>query len=513
MKQDTWIDHFSKLTANKPAIIFGGREQSYAQLADGIARLAMVLKQQFGIKKGDRIAWLGNNSPKIIEALFACAKTGAILVPLNWRLAVPELVQILADAEVSLLIVGDDQVETAVAIATQLKNCPLVHAYGLPQADTQSGSWPVLQTLQDQLKDMLPIHTDRPENPVLILYTSGTSGKPKGVVLTQDALMWSARNSVLMHGMTASDHILMVLPMFHAGGINIQTLPALSVGATISLHEVFEPGRVLAQITSGRPTLTALVPTQISALTTHPDWNKTDVNQLRSVTTGSTLVPDFCVEAWAQRGVTALQVYGTTETCAVAIHQTCENVESTSGSMGRPAAHCKIRVVDDDGVEIPVGEHGEILIKGPGVFKEYWRDPAATEQALTDGWFHSSDIGFQRADGTYVISDRKADLIISGGENIYPAELEAILNGHPEIIEAAVIAQADERWGEVPVALVVTTADSGLDKEGVKALFNDRLARFKHPRQVQLVAQLPRNAMGKIEKFKLRRWFVTEQEF
>ncbi len=492
---------------DKSAIIFGDQQYSYTDLADGIARLATVLKQDFGIKAGHRIAFLGNNCPRIIELLFACARIGAILVPLNWRLVVPELSAILADGGVSLVVVGQDQLQAAATIKAQLDGCTFAHAYQRPAVDLLSGSkpgtWPCLQELMGQVEAERNDREDGDDNPLLILYTSGTTGQPKGVVLTQSALMCSAGNSVAMHTMTADDHVLMVLPLFHAGGFCIHTLPALWVGATINLHEEFEPGAVLAAIGSGRPSLIGLVPAQISALVGHSDWSQTDVRHLRSVTTGSAVVPDACIEVWAERGVAAIQVYGTTETCALAIHQNCSNAVATRGSIGFAAKHCRIRVVDDQGQDVPTGQHGEILVTGSNVFAGYWRNQPATDQSLRGGWFHTGDIGYQRSDGSYVIAGRKAELIISGGENIYPAELEAILLEHPEIVEATVVGQADERWGEVPLAVVVTTHNSDLDKKRVLALFKDRLARFKHPREVKLVEKLPRNAMGKVEKHKL----------
>jgi fatty-acyl-CoA synthase len=515
MKLSAWIDHWAELTPDKPAIIFDVKQQSYAELADAITRLTAVFQNNFGVKEGDRIAWLGYNSPRIIELLFVCARLGAILVPLNWRLARPELVQIVNDSGAGLLIADESHVETASAIANELDVCIPIHNQHIPKAEQQAVSWPCLQALMDQLIEVQPgspSGSDFSENPVLILYTSGTTGKPKGVVLTQGALGWSARNSVPMHGMTAEDHVLAVLPMFHAGGFNIQTLPALSVGATMTLFEGFDPGAVLAEIDSGRPSLAGLVPAQINAMVSHPDWNRTKLDNLRCVTTGSTFVPDSCIEAWNQRGIPAIQAFGATETCVVAIHQDCENAEASRGSAGYAAKHCEIRLIDDNGQDVPPGVHGEILVKGPNIFKEYWRNPTATGRALRDGWFHTGDIAYQRSDGAYVISDRKADRIISGGENVYPAELEAILDEHPEIIESAVIGMAEERWGEVPVAYVVTSKDSQLDSGHVKALFENRLARFKHPRRVMLLNELPRNAMGKIEKFELRKHLQSEKD-
>jgi len=440
-----------------------------------------------------------------------------MFVPLNWRLAIPELKHVLDDAGASLLIVGSDQVDTAVALIKQVNNCRPVHAYRASVAGACSDSWPALQVLQAQAMSGRATNSatgksDLSAAPVLILYTSGTTGRPKGVVLTQDTLAWSARNSVAMHAMTSHDRILMVLPMFHAGGFNIQTLSALSVGASIDLQDGFEAGSVLRQINISRPTLTGLVPAQILAMIRHPDWAETDLSCLRSITTGSTFVPAACIDAWRERDITALQVYGATETCVVAIHQTCENASATTGSAGYPAAHCSIRIVDDDLHDVVAGQHGQILVKGPNVFKAYWRNPTATANALRDGWFHTGDIGFQRPDGSYVISGRQTDLIISGGENIYPAELQAILVEHPEIIEAAVIGLPDERWGEVPVAVVVISEDSHLDTDGVLALYRHRLARFKQPKRVIIIDKLPRNAMGKVRKFELCQQILNHRE-
>ncbi len=512
MNFHNWISHWAAITPDKPAIIFADRQYSYSALANSITRLAAIFREEFEIGEGDRIAYLGNNSTREIEALFASAQIGAILVPLNWRLAEPELRQVLKDAAVSLIVVGQEHLELATKVAEQLTNCRMVHACRNPQADKLSDSWSDLQSLLDKQENADRMSVSGSDNPVLILYTSGTTGRPKGVVLTQSTLQWSARNSVNMHDMTAADHILTVLPLFHAGGLNIQTLPALSVGATVNLHPKYDPQAVLASIATCVPSMTALVPAQILPLVAHPQWSTTDMSRLRCVTTGSTFVPDTCIAPWTERGVTVLQVYGTTETCAVAIHQRLINVDATAGSVGFAATHCRIRIVDEAGHDVASGRSGEILIKGVSVFSGYWGDPEGTNSVLRDGWFYTGDIGYRRADGAYVISDRKADLIISGGENIYPAELEAILCEHPEIAEAAAVGQPDERWGEVPVVVVVTNKTSGLDEEGIKALFSNRLARFKQPRRVILLDELPRNAMGKIEKFELRKKIAKEQE-
>ncbi len=500
MNISEWIKHVAHTAPDKPAVICEQRQQSYAELAEGISRLAAVLQSDFKISVGDRVAYLGHSSPRLIEALFACAKIGAILVPLNWRLAVPELVHVLTDAEASLLIVGEGHAEAAAAATMQIDRCRPVYQHPTPD----SGSWPVLDELMSRSDMISSDCADRSDLAVLILYTSGTTGKPKGAVLKQTALQCCALNGIDMHDLSADDHVLTVLPMFHAGGWCILTLPALCAGATITLQAVFEPAAVLASIDSSAPSLTALVPAQIKSLLSHPDWATTEMSHLRSVTTGSTYVPAGCIDPWSERGVAAIQVYGATETCAIAIHQTCADLTRTRGSVGHAAKHCEIRIVDVAADDLPAGQHGEIAVKGANLFDCYWRNSDATDEVLRDGWFYTGDIGYRRSDGAFVISDRKADLIISGGENIYPAELEAVLEQHPEISEVAVVGQPDDHWGEVPVAVIVATAGSRLDAESVKALFTGRLARFKHPQRIVFVEELRRNAMGKVEKFQLR---------
>jgi fatty-acyl-CoA synthase len=260
---------------------------------------------------------------------------------------------------------------------------------------------------------------------------------------------------------------------------------------------------VLNAITRDKPSLTVLVPAQMQALIEHGDWANCNLSSLRMVTTGSTIVPHGLIHAFHDRGVPVVQVYGTTETGPIAAYLRADQARDHVGSTGLPAIHCDLTLVDDDGSEVAAGERGEVLVRGPNVMTEYWNDREATEAAFGNGWFRTGDIGHRDSEGFITIDDRKKDVIISGGENIYSAELEAVLADDSRIVEAAVVGRADQRWGEVPVAVVVS-ADSALDAAAVIALFDQRLARFKHPKDVQFVDALPRNAMGKVEKFTLR---------
>jgi fatty-acyl-CoA synthase len=295
------------------------------------------------------------------------------------------------------------------------------------------------------------------------------------------------------------------LPMFHVGGLNIQTLPALHAGAKVTLHRRFEATATLLAIARDKPTLAVLVPAQLTAMLEHPLWRDTDLSSLRAITTGSSIVPTPLIEAVHARGVPVIQVYGSTETAPIAIYQTRSDAFVSVGSCGRPSPLCDIRVVDRDGRDVGRGERGEILVRGPNVMTGYWRNAAATGAALVEGWFHTGDIGHVDARGCYYIDERKNDVIISGGENIYPAEIEAILLGDPRIAEAAVVARPDPRWGEVPVAVIVPRAGMSLTADAVAALFRDRLARFKQPRDVVFAASLPKNALGKVLRRELRR--------
>ena len=304
--------------------------------------------------------------------------------------------------------------------------------------------------------------------PLLIVYTAGTTGRPKGAVLTQEALLCNGVMSQHMHAMTQYDHVLTVLPFFHVGGLNIQTTPALHLGATVTMHSRFTADDTLHAIAQDRPSLTVLVPATIQALLEHPQWPETDLSSLRAITTGSTLVPQAQVDAITARGVPVLQVYGATETSPIAVYTRLGGDLSRDGSTGLPGLLCEARVVDDAGQDVPPGVSGEVVVRGPNVFSEYWENPAATAKALRDGWFQTGDIATRDIDGYVAIQDRKKNMIVSGGENIYPAEIERVLLDHAAVAEAAVIGVPDARWLEVPLAIVVRRAGATIGADELR---------------------------------------------
>jgi len=454
---ERWAEHFPR----KTALHCQGTALSY----ESLWRLIDEKSQTLPVERGDRVAWLGYNSPEMLVLLFALARRGAILVPLNWRLTPAEHRTILEDCK-PRWIFHDGNFE--------------IGNLGVP-AGTVGETNPGKSKGEDS-------------DDVLIVYSSGTTGKPKGAVLTQSALLWNGFNSIHAHDLRQSDHVLTALPMFHVGGLNNQTLPALLAGATVTLHPRFDPARWLEDVARRKPTLSLLVPATMQAVIGHPAWRSTDLSSLRMLNCGSMVVPDSLIRAFHERGVPVGQIYGCTETAPIATVLLREDAERKLGSAGKPAPHCEVKLVE-----------GEIWVRGPNVMRGYWNDPAATRACLTrDGWFRTGDLARMDEEGFYWIMGRSKDVIISGGENVYPAELENVLADCAEIAECAVLGVEDPKWGESAVACVVRRKDSKLTEKQVLTLFNDRLARFKHPRRVIFLESLPKNAMGKVQKFELK---------
>jgi len=498
------IDRNAASTPGKPAIRFRDGALSYADLAGRIADTARALKSQLGVVRGDRIAVLATNCPDILVLLYACARLGAMLVPLNWRLAVAEQLHILADASVKVLVVEQSLTAVLAPLHDVQPDLPVIGLDFSPAGGTSFASLIRAATGEGRSP-----HVDF-TSPLLIVYTSGTTGRPKGAVLRQEALLINAVMSQHMHDMTASDHVLTVLPMFHVGGLNIQTTPALQLGATVTLHARFAPGPTLEAIERDRPTLLVLVPATMEAMIEHPCWRATPFDSLRAVATGSIQVPQRLVDAFVERGVPVLQVYGATETCPIAVYTRLSGDWRRAGSTGLPGLLCAARIVDDGGREVAAGAAGEIVVRGRNVFTEYWGKPEATAETLRDGWYHSGDVGTRDADGHFYIHERKQNLIISGGENIYPAEVERVLLGHPAIAEAAVVGAADPKWQEVPVACIVRRAGAQAEPAEIEGFCLRELARFKVPRRYIFLDALPRNALGKVQHFRLKEQIAGE---
>jgi fatty-acyl-CoA synthase len=340
--------------------------------------------------------------------------------------------------------------------------------------------------------------------PVLILFTSGTTGRPKGATFTHQNVAFNALNVITAFGLTAADQILTVVPMFHAGGLGILTLPGLCAGATITIHREFEPGHTLDAIERQRVGLSACVPAMTLELASHPAWPRADLSSLRAVVTGSTMVPRTAIEPWQRKGVSVVQGYGGTESWPVVTTMPPGSPPETAFTAGKPVLTSQIRIVDESGRELPAGQPGEVWIRGPAVMRDYWENEPATREAVSDdGWLRSGDLGLIDEDGYLHIVGRITDVIIVGGSNVYPSDLEAVLDGCVDIREAAVVGRPDARLGEVPVAYVVPISGRVLTPRRVMELFEHRLATYKQPREVVFLDALPRNWHGKVERTRL----------
>jgi fatty-acyl-CoA synthase len=499
MDLSDWIDRHAAFAPEKVALVCAGRRHTYADFARAILRTTAALAA-CGTGRGDRVAHLGYNGVEQLCLLFACARLGAVFAPLSWRLAPAEHRAMLADCRPRVLVVADPFVEPTAGILD-----PVAAAVRVALGAARDG-WLSYDRFQECGESPPPRVADtRYASPVLLCYTSGSTGAPKGVVLTQNALFHNAINSMHMHDFVSSDVVLTTLPLFHVGGLNIQTLPALHCGATVVLHPRFDPSQAIDALLHDGITLTVLVPAQLELLAREERWRTADLSRLRAITTGSTIICEAFVRRNLQRDVPLLQVYGATETCPIAAYQRIDDAALHPGSVGKPALHCDLRIVDEAGRDVPAGATGEILVRGPNVMDGYWNKPLDTAAALDTGWYHTGDVAHADADGYLYVDGRCRDVIISGGENIYPAEIENALADCAEIAEVAVVGRPDDRWGEAVVAVVVPARGAQISREKLSALLVGRVARFKHPRDVVFAESLPRTALGKVKREELKR--------
>lgn len=511
-----WIAAQARLRPGRTALRCDGQALTYAELArrvdDAAAALALA-----GVGRGDVLAWLGLNRGDMLVALFACARLGAIFMPLNWRLAPPEHRTMLHEAAPALFVADAD---FAAASAAHAVAPPRTRCAAIGDAPPGWLRWEALLGADRGSEAGGTVGADRgsgpggepdPAAPLLLCYTSGSTGRAKGVLLSADALAANADASDAMHGLRADDRVLTTLPLFHVGGLNILTTPALRAGASVTLHPRFDADAVFDAIESERITLTVLVPAQLDAMLAHPRWCDADLSSLRAISTGSTLVPRRLIDAVHARGVPLAQVWGATETAPIAACLRPEQAVRHAGAAGAPAAGVALRVVGADGRDAAPGASGEVWVRGRTLMLGYWRDPDASARAIdADGWFHSGDSGHFDEHGLLHIDGRLKDMIICGGENVSPAEVEAVLLDDPDVADAAVVGVADARWGEVVAAAVVARAGAEPSAERLLARFAGRLARFKHPKRLRVVDALPRTALGKVRKDELRRWFAAE---
>jgi fatty-acyl-CoA synthase len=502
----TWPRRRKVKSGAHPAIIFRGQTTSYAQLADRVDNLAAAL-QQHGVGPGDRIAYLGANHPSFVEALFASALLGAIFVPLNTRLSIPELEYQLSDSGALILISNSALEPQASAASAQLPIARLVVNDPDPSDPvTISSSAEDFETAIEQAD---PSALDTPvvtlDDRAIVLYTSGTTGRPKGAVLTHGALTWNAFNVLVDYDLASTDRSLMISPLFHVASLGMGCLPVLLKGATLLLEERFVPADALRAIEQLKATTISGVPTTYQLMMEDTGWETTDISSLRLLTCGGSAVPDRVRDAFEERGLAFSGGYGMTETSPGVTMLPPVHSRERAGSAGLAHFFTEYRIAAVSEEAAGIRNRGEIEVRGPNVFAEYWQNEAATRGAFSeDGWLLTGDIGYSDDDGFLYIVDRTKDMIISGGENIYSAEVERAVLQIPGVTGVAIIGVPHEKWGEVPHAVVTLANGHTLDPEELVARLSTRLARYKVPKTLEIVDELPRTASGKVQKHVLR---------
>jgi fatty-acyl-CoA synthase len=509
----SWPERRLRISPDRDAIWFEGTTTSHAGFAERVRRTAAALAA-LGVIRGSRVAWLSTNHPSALETLYACGQLGAIWVPVNARLAAPEAQYILQHCGTAVVVHGRDQSTLAADLQTRLPTIDTWLAVEPPMDDVTP---PASRSIayENRLAAADPTPRDEPvslDDPCLIMYTSGTTGQPKGAVLTHGNMTWNATNQLLGLDLGQHERTLALGPLFHIGGLNGTVNPTLLRGGCVVMVRRFDPEATLDVIEHQRVNSFFAVPTMLDAMAREPSFATRDLSALRSVSAAGAPVPLPTLRTWLDRGVTMQQAYGMTEAAPGCTVLDCADAQRKIGSAGKPVFFTDVRVARPDGTDADVDEVGEVLVCGPNVMAGYWNDPQRTAEVLTDdGWYHTGDAGCLDAEGFLFIRDRYKDMIISGGENIYPAEVESALLELPGVDEAAVIGIPDDKWGETVLAYVVPSPGAPADPQTLQTGLRERLAGFKVPRHFRFVPALPKTATGKIRKIELHEQYAMEE--
>ncbi|PHR56453.1 MAG: acid--CoA ligase [Robiginitomaculum sp.] len=504
-----WIDFYARTLPGKTATIdiASNRSQTYAQMEKRVGHIAGYLLSQ-GIKPQDRVGVFAQNSTDILEIMFAIWRVGAVHLALNFRLTAKELSSILSNAEPVMVFADSDFDDVIKTLRTDTD----------ADTDTDTIKWVSMDGLGNDTEferimthapytntnDVEKITT--PDQQALLMYSSGTTGTPKGVMISHENIFYNATSGAFTLQTNRECVSYAVMPIFHIGSLMGFSLPALYAGGTAIIDRVFTPQAMLAAINNKEYGITHFLglPAIFNALSLHPDCKTTDFSRIKAAVGGAESMPIALLNWWKDNAVPVLEVYGLTETTGLGCILLHEDLEHKIGSAGQAPLFSQFCILDEDGKERPRNTRGEICIKGANITSGYWRNPEATKAAFINGWFRTGDIGRMDDDGYIYIEDRLKDMYISGGENIYPAEIESILFAMPEIMEVSVIGVPDEKWGETGCAVVVLNAGHTLDIEQIKSFCAEKLASYKHPQHLVFSEALPRNATGKVLKFKLR---------
>jgi len=505
----SWPERRRRISPERDAIWFEGATTSHLGFSDRVRRAAGALAG-LGVRAGDRVAWTGGNHPSALETLYACGQLGAIWVPVNARLTPPEAAYVLTHSGASVVVHGRDHGDLADALRDRL---PGVRTWvaGEPPAAGGSDSLPYEELLAAAAPDPRDEHVGL-DDPCLIMYTSGTTGRPKGAVLTHGNMTWNATNQLLGFDFGPTERTLALAPLFHIGGLNGTVNPTLLRGGCAVVVRRFDPAGTLAVIEKQGVTSFFAVPTMLDAMAREPGFRTRDLSALRTIGAAGAPLPLPTLRTWLDRGVTVQQAYGMTEAAPGCTVLDSADAVRKVGSAGRPVFFTDLRVVRPDGADAGVDEVGEVLVQGPNVMAGYWDEPERTAEVLRDGWYATGDAGSVDAEGFLYIRDRYKDMIISGGENVYPAEVESAILELPDVMEVAVIGVPDAKWGETGLAVVVPLPGRSPDPEAIRTALRERLAGFKIPRSVVLADDLPKTATGKIRKPDLRERYAPPKE-
>jgi fatty-acyl-CoA synthase len=493
-----WPGRRARMTPHRVAIVHETRTITYGEFSSRVARLANALRG-IGVARGDRVAYIGPNHPALAETLFASGLLGTIFVPLNTRLATPELEAQIVDAEPTVLLWAPTFAETIAALRDSV---PVRDFVAVDAGDTRdSMSYDELLANADET----PIDEAVSLGDVcMVQYTSGTTGRSKGVLLSHGNITWNAYNMLLDVDVAADEVSLVSAPMFHTAALNQLFLPTFLKGGRSVLMSSFEPGRAFDLIAEHRVSWMFGVPTMFHAMSQSPRWDHADLSSVRTLMCGGAPLPEALIRTYGARGLQLLQGYGMTETSPGALFLRAADSVEKIGSAGTPCFFTDVKVVRPDGSDVDVGEPGEVVMRGPNVTTGYWRQPAETAAAFTDDWFHSGDVAVVDGDGYVTIVDRLKDMFISGGENVYPVEVENHLHANSAVADCAVIGVPDDVWGEVGRAVVVLRPGVNATPEAILAGLAGHVANYKIPKTLVLVDALPRSATGKLLRAKLR---------
>jgi fatty-acyl-CoA synthase len=495
-----WLGRRAALSPEKTALVDtldGDRPISYRQWNGRANRTARLLQSEFGVARGDRVAVLARNSVAYLDIWFALNKLGGVLQNLNWRLTAHELSGLVEDAAPILLVYGPEFEDRARQIRAALpEGGPALLGLEQPQA----GGSPALPGLAGYAANDLEAPGLSADDPWVICYTGGTTGLPKGAVLTYRAIHANAVNTIVSWGLSPEDATILNAPLFHTGGLNVFTAPLVYLGGTSYVCRDFDLAQTFDLLESGRISVWFGVPTMFSMMQSDPRWEQADFSGCRFLISGGAPCPLPVYERFWAKGVDFKSGYGLTEAGPNTFWLPAEQVQQKPGAVGYPLFNIKTRIAGPEGGEMPPGEAGELLVRGPHLFAGYWRNPEATAEALRDGWLHTGDLAVRDADGCHTIIGRLKDMIISGGENIYPAEVESALHAHPAVAQAALIGVPDEKWGQVGWAVVVLAAGGDLSAEALRDFCAVRLARYKLPKRIIFADALPMTGPGKVDK-------------